>query len=175
MEFLPENPAPGGALRVKDIPAGADAAGVNLPNPTSVALRRTAAVAALAAYVGVAAALYQKETRLHAEGEAVAERHRAVESKLLGMSSYLDRLEKTGNPPPSLASRLRENRDDVIEERRESTREYDTWKQQSGAWTIKRWLVITLATLAFFPVFLWGFQSLSLWARDKRLNRSQDE
>jgi hypothetical protein len=160
---------------VKDIPAGADAAGVNLPMPTNGLLVRTSAVAALAAYVGVAAALYQNETRIHAKGEALAEKHRAIESKLLGVSSYLDRLEKAGNPPPSLASRLREKQDEVTEERRESTREYDAWKEQSGAWTIKRWVVLTLATLAFLPVFVWGFQSWSLWARDRRLNRSQDE
>ena len=131
-----------------------------------------AAVAALAAYVGIAAAIYQNATRLHSEGEALAERRQAIESKLVGVST---RLGKAGTPIHSLASRLREKQDEVVEERRESTREYDTWKDQSGAWTLKRWVVLTLATLAFFPVFLWGFQSWSLWARDRKLNRSLDE
>ena len=148
---------------------------MNLANPRSGELRRIAAVAALAAYVGVTAALYQNETRLDATGKALAQRHRAIEAQLTGVSSYLDRLERAGTLPPSLAGSLRKERDEVIEERRETTREYDTWKEQSGAWTIKRWFVLTLATLAFFPVFLWGFQSLSVWARDKRLNRSLDE
>ena len=132
-------------------------------------------MAALVACVVVAAALYLNESRIHAAGEALAERRRAIESEPAGVGSYHDRLEKAGNPRPSLASRLQKEQDEVIEERKESTREYDTWKEQTGAWTVKRWVVLTLATLAFFPVFVWGFQTWSLWARDKRLNRSQDE
>jgi len=161
--------------RVKDIQGDADAAWVNPPTHMNGGLRRIAAALALAAYVAITGVLYQHETRVRATGEALSQKHRAAESELLGVSSYLSRLEKAGNVPPSLASRLRKQREEVIEERRETTREYDTWKEQSGAWTIKRWFVLTLATLAFFPVFLWGFHSLNLWARDKRLNRSQDE
>ena len=148
---------------------------MSIPTSTKRDLRRTVAVAALAAYVGVAAALYQNENRIHAAGEALAQRRQAIESELVGVRSSLDRLEKAGDLPPSLASTLRKQEDEAVKERRESTREYDTWKEQSGAWTIKRWFVLTLATLAFFPVLLWGLQSWSLWARDKRLNRSQDE
>jgi hypothetical protein len=142
---------------------------------TNTDFRRTAAVAALAAYVGIAAALYQTENRMQETGEALAQRHRAIESRFLGVSSYLDRLEKTGNPPPSLASRLRKEQDEVLEERRESTHEYNTWKDQSSAWSIKRWVALAFATLACLPVVLWGYQSWSIWARDKRLNRSQDQ
>ncbi len=145
-----------------------------LPGSTNAYLRRAAAVAALLAYAGFAAALYHAETRIQETGEALAERHRAIESKFLGVSSYLDRLEKTGNPPPSLKGRLRREQHEALEERRESTQEYNTWKQQSSAWTVKRWVALAFATLGCLPVVLWGFQSWGVWARYKRLNRSQD-
>jgi hypothetical protein len=147
-------------------------------NPSASAkagMRRIATVAAFAAYVGVTASLYQNETRMHATGEALALRHRAIESELLGVRTSLDRLEKASNPPTTLATRLREKQDEVSKERRESTREYETWKAQSGAWRITRWFVLAIATLVFLPVVVWGFQSWSVWARDKRLNRSQGD
>jgi hypothetical protein len=146
-----------------------------LSGSTNPDLRRAAAVAALAAYVGLAAALYHTETRMQETGEALAQRHRAIESRFLGVSSYLDRLEKTSNPPPSLKSRLRREQNDVLEERRESTQEYNTWKEQSSAWTVKRWVALTFATMACLPVVLWGFQSWGVWTRYKRLNRPQDQ
>jgi Flp pilus assembly protein TadB len=148
---------------------------VNLPESTKTDLRRAASVAVLAAYVGVAAALYQTDSRMQAAGRSLAERHHAIESKFLGISSSLDRFERAGNPPPtSVASALQKKKDEAAEERRESAREYDTWKQQSGAWSIKRWFVLAFATLAFLPVVLWGLQSWGIWARDRRLNRSTD-
>jgi hypothetical protein len=148
---------------------------VNLSGSTKDDLRRAAAVAALAAYVGVTAALYQTDSRMRESGKALAERHRAIESKFLGVSTYLDRLEKAGTPPsPSVASRLQQEKDEAAEAKRESARDLDTWKEQSGAWGIKRWLVLAIATLAFLPVVLWGFQSWGIWARDRRLNRSTD-
>ena len=151
----------------------ADPEGVNLPSSTHSELKRAVTVAALAAYVGIVAALYLNEIHLRDTGTALAQKNQAIEARLVGVSTYLDRLEKEAGPPPVLAG-LREEQTEVLEERRESTREYNTWKEQRSAWTIKRWFVLTLTTLAFFPVALWGFQSWSVWARDKRLNRSQD-
>lgn len=130
---------------------------MSLPQSTRTDLRRAASVAALAAYVGVAAALYQADTRMQATGKALAEKHRVIESKLSSISSSLDRIDKAGR-----------------EERTESARELETWKEQSDAWSIQRWLVLAFATLAFLPVVLWGLQSWGIWARDKRLNRSTD-
>jgi hypothetical protein len=148
---------------------------VNFPDSTKDDLRRAAAVAALAAYIGVTAALYQTDSRMQETGKVLAERHRAIESKFLGVSSYLDRLERADTPPsPSVASRLKQKKDEATEERRESGRELDTWREQSSAWSIKRWFVLAFATLAFLPVVLWGFQSWGIWARDRRLNRSTD-
>lgn len=148
---------------------------MSLPDSAKSDLRRVAGIAALAAYVGITASLYQNEARMRATGESLARRHRAIESKFLDVSSHLDFLEKAGNAQPSLAGRLREQRDQVTEERRESTREYEAWKEQSSAWGIKRWFVLAFATLSFLPVVLWGFQSWGIWARDRRLNRSMDQ
>jgi hypothetical protein len=148
---------------------------MNLSASKRAGLRRIAILVAFAAYVGVTACLHQNETRMHAMGEVLARRHHAIESELLGVRTSLDRLAKASNPPAILVTRLREKQDEVIEERRESTREYETWKAQSGAWRIKRWFVLAIATLAFLPVVVWGFQSWSIWARDKRLNRSQGD
>jgi Flp pilus assembly protein TadB len=161
--------------RVKDLAAQADIACVNLPDTTKDDLRRAASIAALAAYVGITAALYQVDARMQETGRTLAARHRAIESRVLGVASYLDRLEKSANPPaPYLASQLRKEKDQATEERRETAREIDTWKEQSGTWSIKRWFVLAVATLAFLPVILWGFQSWGIWARDRRLNRSTD-
>ncbi|HYQ89972.1 MAG TPA: hypothetical protein VEU09_10150 [Candidatus Binatia bacterium] len=131
---------------------------MNLPESTRADLRRAASVAALAAYIGVGAALYQADTRVQATGKALAERHRAIESRFLDLGSSLQQ----------------EKKDQANEERRESAREYDMWKEQSSTWSIKRWFVLAFATLAFLPVVLWGFQSWGIWARDRRLNRSAD-
>jgi hypothetical protein len=76
---------------------------MNLSSPTKADVCRIAAVAAFAAYFGVTASLYQNETRMHATGKALARRHRAIESELLGVSSSLDRLQRAGNPPPARA------------------------------------------------------------------------
>jgi Flp pilus assembly protein TadB len=127
------------------------------PESAKADLRRAAYVAALAAYIGVAAALYQADARVQATGKTLAEKHSAVESRLLGLSSSVQ-ARKTEAP----------------EERREIAREYDAWKEQSSAWSIKRWFVLAFATLAFLPVVLWGLQSWGIWARDRRLNRSTD-
>lgn len=162
-----------GAL--KEPPAGADIPGMKLPEPTRSDIRRTASVAALAAYIGVAAALYQTDTRVQAAGKALSVSHHAIEARLLSLSASLDNLERTGGPSSStLASRIRVQKDQTNEERRESAREVETWKEQSGAWSIQRWFVLAFATLAFLPVVLWGLQSWGIWARDKRLNRSTD-
>jgi hypothetical protein len=151
----------------------ADPEGVNLPSSSHADLKLAVTVAAFVVYAGIVAALCQNEMRLCDTGTALAQKQQAIEARLVGVSSYLDRLEKTAGPPPVLAG-LREEQTEVLEERRESTREYNTWKEQRSAWTIKRWFVLTLATLAFFPVALWGFQSWSIWARDKRLNPPHD-
>jgi hypothetical protein len=148
---------------------------VSLPESTKADLRRAASVAALAGYIGVGAALYQADTRVQATGKTLAEKHNAIESKFLGIRSSLDQLERAGNPlTPSLASHLQEEKSQVNEERRESAREYNTWKEQSSTWSIKRWFVLAFATLAFLPVVLWGLRSWGIWARDRRLNRSTD-
>lgn len=168
---------PNGAGRrdLKEPPAGADILRMSLPESTRSDIRRTASVAALAAYIGVAAALYQTDTRVEATGKALSVRHHAIEARLLGLSASLDNLEKTGGPSSStLASRIREQKDQTNEERRESAREVETWKEQSSAWSIQRWFVLAFATLAFLPVVLWGLQSWGIWARDKRVNRSTD-
>jgi len=131
---------------------------MSLPEPTRTDLRRAASLAALAAYIGVAAALYQADGRVQAAGKALAERHRAIESEFLGLK----------------ASPLQEQKDRANRERLESAREYETWKEQSNTWSIKRWFVLAFTTLAFLPVVLWGLQSWGIWARDKRMNRSTD-
>jgi Flp pilus assembly protein TadB len=148
---------------------------MSLPESTRSDIRRAASVAALAAYIGVAAALYQTDTRFQATGKALSARHHAIESRLLSLSASLDNLERTGGrSSSSLASQIREKKDQTNEERRESARQVETWKEQSGAWSIQRWFVLAFATLAFLPVVLWGLQSWGIWARDKRLNRSTD-
>jgi len=160
---------------LKEPPAGADIPGMSLPESTRSDIRRTVSVAALAAYIGVAAALYQADNRIEATGKSLSMKHHAIEARLLSLSASLDNLEKTGGPSSSsLASQLRATKDRTNEERRESAREVETWKEQSGAWSIQRWFVLAFATLAFLPVVLWGLQSWGIWARDKRLNRSTD-
>jgi hypothetical protein len=147
---------------------------MSLSPATRSDLRRIAAVAAFAAYIGVTVTLFHYETQIQSRGEALDQRHRAIESELLGVNLALHRLERATEAQPSLTSRLREKREQVSEEQRETTVEYDTWKAQSSAWRVKRWFVLAIVSLAFLPVIVWGYRSWDLWARDKRIDRPLD-